>query len=100
MTRARTAFDTLVSMPPALLLDETVTYDTQVRTMLSHHATMNSNGDKPMKYEVRIHPDGYVVAAIGDVRGISTHPNLLDALAVCRVANRYARGSSTFTGAA
>lgn len=57
--------------------------------------------NQPMntKYEIRIHADGYVVAAIGNPVGISTHKGILDALAVCRVANRFARSSSTFTGA-
>jgi hypothetical protein len=48
------------------------------------------------KYEIRIHADGYVVAAINTPVGISTHKDILDALAVCRVANRFARGSSTY----
>lgn len=48
------------------------------------------------KYEIRIHADGYAVAAIGNPVGISTHKNILDALAVCRVANRFARSSSTY----
>jgi hypothetical protein len=46
------------------------------------------------KYEIRIHADGYVVAAIGTPVGISTHASILDALAVCRVANRYVRAKS------
>jgi hypothetical protein len=48
------------------------------------------------KYEIRIHADWYVVAAINSPVGISTHADILDALAVCRVANRFARGSSTY----
>jgi hypothetical protein len=44
------------------------------------------------KYEIRIHADGYVVAAKGSPVGISTHADILDALAACRVANRFARG--------
>lgn len=47
------------------------------------------------KYEIRQHADGYVVAMIGGA-GISTHADILDALHMCRVANRFARGSSTY----
>ncbi len=44
-----------------------------------------------MKYEVREHKNGYVVAAVGREIGISTHASILDAIHMCRVANRYSR---------
>ena len=56
--------------------------------------TLNMNA----KYEIRIHADGYVVAMIGGA-GSSTHADILDALHICRVANRFARGSSTYGAA-
>ena len=43
------------------------------------------------KYEIRMHVDGYEVALVGAARGISTHADILDALAAARVANRYVR---------
>jgi hypothetical protein len=43
------------------------------------------------KYTIKQHPDGYVVTRHGAGRGISTHANILDALAACRAANRYVR---------
>jgi hypothetical protein len=48
------------------------------------------------KYEIRLHAAGYLVIAQGALVGISTHADILDALHVCRVANRFARGSSTY----
>jgi hypothetical protein len=42
-------------------------------------------------YSVKQHPAGYEVIARGADRGISTHANILDAIAAARVANRYLR---------
>jgi hypothetical protein len=44
-----------------------------------------------MIYEIRTHVDGYTVALRGAKVGISTHADILDALASCRVANRFIR---------
>jgi hypothetical protein len=46
--------------------------------------------NKPI-YEVKQHADGYVVIERGSDRGISTHSNILDAIAAVRVANRFVR---------
>jgi hypothetical protein len=43
------------------------------------------------KYTIKQHPDGYQVIATGATVGISTHANILDAIAACRAANRYVR---------
>jgi hypothetical protein len=42
-------------------------------------------------YIVLPHPDGYVVTERNAAVGISTHTNILDALAECRYANREVR---------
>lgn len=52
---------------------------------------------KHQKFEIRMHADGYCVAAQGAAVGISTHSDILDALAVCRVANRFARSQDTYS---
>jgi hypothetical protein len=44
-----------------------------------------------MKYTIAQHKDGYQVIAHGADRGISTHTDILAALAACRAANRYVR---------
>jgi hypothetical protein len=49
------------------------------------------------KYEIRMHADGYEVAPIGAAHGISTHTDILDALHMCRVANRFARYEGLLT---
>lgn len=47
---------------------------------------MNTN-----TYQIKQHANGYQVIARGSVVGISTHADILDALAACRAANRYVR---------
>jgi hypothetical protein len=42
-------------------------------------------------YQIRTHVNGYLVARTDDTVGLSTHANILDALHMCRVANRYTR---------
>lgn len=42
-------------------------------------------------YEVKEHANGYVVILRGAERGVSTHADILDALHMCRVANRFLR---------
>lgn len=51
---------------------------------------MVNNGVKAV-YEIRTHKNGYLVTRRGDKIGLSTHANILDALHMCRVANRYTR---------
>lgn len=46
-------------------------------------------------YIVLPHTDGYQVIEARATRGISTHANLLDALAACRAANRFVRELQT-----
>lgn len=46
-------------------------------------------------YIVLPHTDGYQVIEAQATRGISTHANLLDALAACRAANRFVRELQT-----
>lgn len=65
--------------------------DTFVNCDARQNAAMETNGATTMKYEVREHKNGYVVAAVGREIGISTHASILDAIHMCRVANRYSR---------